>query len=312
MLGTQFFTKPKPKETAILVGSLAVWLLVTAIFIGLRVDHIFLGALIVALFFTHPISKKLLVAFVPFALFGLSYDWMKLYPNYMVNHPVTVELYNFECTLFGITGSDGNILTLNEFFAAHTSTFADVMAGVFYLCWVPVPMAFALWLFFNKQMSVCIRFGWAFLFVNLLGFTLYYILPAAPPWYYFQYGSDVLTESVGSAAGLSRFDEFFGANIFNSIYSRNSNVFAAFPSLHSAYPVVAFIYSLRAKCNIAVRVIFGIIMVGIWWAAVYSQHHYLTDVVAGALLATLGVLVFELLYKKYSKPFDSYAGYVRF
>ena len=65
-----------------------------------------------------------------------------------------------------------------------------------------------------------------------------------------------------------------GLTIFQGLYGRNANVFAAVPSLHSAYMVVALFYSFRARCYNWLRAIFAIIMVGIWFTAVYSGHHY--------------------------------------
>ena len=93
---------------------------------------------------------------------------------------------------------------------------------------------------------------------------------------------------MGSTAGLARFDAFWGVHIFQGIYAKNANVFAAMPSLHSAYPVVVLYYSLRNKSGIF-NVFFTIIMVGIWFAAVYTSHHYLLDVLAGISVASTGI-----------------------
>ncbi len=39
-------------------------------------------------------------------------------------------------------------------------------------------------------------------------------------------------------------------------------------------------------------------MLGIWFSAVYSGHHYIIDVLAGVILAILGLFTFEKLTKK--------------
>ena len=88
-----------------------------------------------------------------------------------------------------------------------------------------------------------------FLLVNLIGFAGYYIHPAAPPWYAINYGFEAILNTPGNTAALGRFDELVGLPIFDSLYSRNSNVFAAIPSLHAAYMVVAFYYALVKKCH---------------------------------------------------------------
>ena len=157
------------------------------------------------------------------------------------------------------------MLTPNEFFALHTNRFLDILGGVFYLCWVPVPIAFGLWLYFRHRESEYLHFSLVFLFVNFIGFAGYYIHPAAPPWYVAKYGFDFIAGTPGDVAGLGGFDEFTGLGIFNGLYGRNSNVFAAVPSLHSAYTLVAFIYSLRGRNPLWIRIALGVITLGIWF-----------------------------------------------
>lgn len=125
---------PSARQALACVGALAVWLAVTALFIGFRPEHIFMAIVIAALFFATPGTRRLIVALIPFALFGISYDWMNLCPNYMVN-PIDVSgLYNTEKSIFGIAVSESLTLTPNEFFAMHTSRLMDFMAA----CVLPV------------------------------------------------------------------------------------------------------------------------------------------------------------------------------
>lgn len=138
-----------------------------------------------------------------------------------------------------------------------------------------------------------LHFALVFLLVNLIGFAIYYIHPAAPPWYVAKYGFDFIQGTPGDVAGLGRFDQMTGIGIFDGLYARNSNVFAAIPSLHSSYMLIAFIYSLKARCANWTRVLFAFITIGIWFTAVYSSHHYLIDVMLGIATAIVGTLLFE-------------------
>lgn len=290
--------RPTNRELLTLFLCLGIWLVVTALFVGIRPEHPLLIALIAVLFCAHPQTKKLVIALLPFILFAVSYDWMNIVPNYEVN-PIDVQgLYEAEKSLFGITTAAGTV-TPNEYFAEHHCAFMDFWAGFFYLCWVPVPILFGLSLYFMKQRNLYLRFAIVFLFVNLIGFAGYYIHPAAPPWYVMKYGFEPILNTPGDVAGLGRFDEMTGLGIFDSLYSRNSNVFAAVPSLHSAYMVIAFYYSLKAKYPNFLRVIFGIIMFGIWFTAVYSAHHYIIDAILGASCAVLGIFIFEKILMKW-------------
>ena len=304
--------RPTNRELLTLFLSLGIWLVVTALFVGIRPEHPLLIALIAVLFCAHPQTKKLVIALLPFILFAVSYDWMNIVPNYKVN-PIDVQgLYEAEKSLFGITTAAGTV-TPNEYFAEHHCAFMDFWAGFFYLCWVPVPILFGLSLYFMKQRNLYLRFAIVFLFVNLIGFAGYYIHPAAPPWYVMKYGFEPILNTPGDVAGLGRFDEMTGLGIFDSLYSRNSNVFAAVPSLHSAYMVIAFYYSLKAKYPNFLRVIFGIIMLGIWFTAVYSAHHYIIDAILGASCAVLGIFIFEKILMKwgtFNRFITKYTAYI--
>lgn len=306
------FTLPSTKEAAIVIILSALFLSLTALFIGLRPEHLFMVGLYLLLFFASTVTRKLAVALLPFALFGISYDWMRIYPNYEAN-PIDVEnLYNLEKSLFGIQ-VDGNLITPCEYFAMHYCQIADFFAGIFYLCWVPVPIAFGVWLYLKGYRNLYLRFSMVFLFVNLIGFAGYYIHPAAPPWYAINYGFEPILNTPGNVAGLGRFDELTGLTIFNSIYGRNANVFAAVPSLHSAYMVVAVCYAIMNKCNKFIIALFTIIMVGIWWTAVYSSHHYIIDVLLGIGCSVLGIILFEKGLMKtqwFSQFFNKYAKYI--
>jgi len=283
---------PTWREANVFAAVQFFWIAVTALFLELRPEHWLMLVLMSAMFFLTQPSRKLLVALVPFALFGISYDWMNLCHNYEVNTVDIEGIYNAEKSLFGIATAAG-ILTPNEFFAQFDSAVVDFLCGLFYLCWVPVPIAFGLWLYFRKQRAVYLHFAIVFLLVNLIGFTFYYIHPAAPPWYYAKYGAEFLTTVPGDVAGLGGFDDMTGLGIFNGLYARNSNIFAAVPSLHSAYVPVALFYSFKAKCPGWMRVTLAVIACGIWFTAVYTSHHYVIDVLLGIACAAVGIALFE-------------------
>lgn len=283
---------PSLRETAWCVAGLAVWLLVTALFIGFRPEHIVMAVVIGGLFYLAEPTRKLMVALLPFVVFGISYDWMNLLPNYEVN-PVDVQgLYETEKSLFGISTATGT-LTPNEFFGLHHCALMDFMAGVFYLCWVPLPIFYGLWVYFSGRSYDYLRLALVFLLVNLIGFGLYYVHPAAPPWYVAYHGFEAVPGTPGEVAGLGRFDDMTGLTVFHGLYARNANVFAAMPSLHSAYTFVAFIYSCIIGSSRIWKTILGIVTLGIWFTAVYTSHHYILDVCGGICCAIVGVLVFE-------------------
>ena len=117
----------------------------------------------------------------------------------------------------------------------------------------------------------------------------------------------------GDVAGLGRFDEMTGLGIFNALYARNSNVFAALPSLHSAYTLVALIYALRYKTPAAWRVALAVITAGIWFTAVYTSHHYIIDVLGGIACAIIGYAIFEYALMRipaFSRFIGNYVSFI--
>ncbi|MCD8292137.1 MAG: phosphatase PAP2 family protein [Prevotellaceae bacterium] len=303
---------PSKKETIWVVTLLVLYLLLTGLFIGLRSDHFIVTALFLALFFANGTTRKLAVALLPFILFAISYDWMRLYPNYRAN-PIDVEgLYRAEKSLFGIAAG-GDILTPSEYFARHHCAVADLFAGFFYLCWVPVPVLFGLGLYLKGRRELYLRFAMVFLWVNLIGFAGYYIHPAAPPWYAMNYGFEPVLNTPGNTAGLGRFDLMTGLHVFEGIYGRNANVFAAVPSLHAAYMLITTVYALMGRCKRWLILLFALITLGIWGTAVYSGHHYIIDVLLGIGCALVGILLFEqgwMRWPAFRRFFERYTRYI--
>jgi membrane-associated phospholipid phosphatase len=208
--------------------------------------------------------------------------------------------------LFGVH-FNGLLLTPNEYWRLNGTTFLDVVGGIFYLCWIPVPLAFAVFLFF-KSRNQFLHFSLTFVLVNLLGFVIYYIYPAAPPWYVAYHGFAFDAATPGNSAGLDKFDHFFHLAIFKSLYAKGSNVFAAMPSLHSSYPVIVLYYGLKNRLGF-INILFTIVMIGIWFTAVYAGHHYILDVLTGVVCAIVGIVAFNLLtmakwFSKFLQKFE--------
>lgn len=252
---------------------------------------IYIIALYVVLVAVKP-TRKLALALAPWLVFACSYDCMRLLPNYEVN-PIDVRpLYDAEKALFGI-GAGAARLIPGEYFAAHHCAAADFMAGLFYLCWVPVPLGFAIYLYIRGDRKSYLRFSLAFLFVNLLGFCGYYIHPAAPPWYAMHYGFEPVLNTPGNVAGLGRFDAMMGLGVFHALYGKNANVFAAVPSLHAAYMLITTVYAVVSRQRKVTVAVFAFICMGIWWTAVYTGHHYIIDVLLGIATTIVGIAVLE-------------------
>ena len=293
------YIKSPSRVTIFVILFSTLYLAGVAVLTNVKVEHWVIIGMYNLCYFMNPKTRKIILAFTIFVVFAMLYDLMKLYPNYLMNHVDISSLYHFEKKIFGFSYHN-QLVTPNEFFATHNNTFLDILTGLFYINWIPVPMAFSLWLYIRNK-ELFLHFSLTFFLVNVIGFCIYYIHPAAPPWYVSLYGFELHMNVPGNTAGLARFDEFFKIPVFNSIYARNSNVFAAMPSLHCAYPVVVLFYALKSKMSWWVNGALGVFMAGIWFSAVYSGHHYVTDVIAGIFCAGLGILLFQKILLKMPK-----------
>ncbi|WP_158828480.1 phosphatase PAP2 family protein [Mucilaginibacter lacusdianchii] len=290
---------PVNLKSALIVVLVCIAYLVASYFlVGFKTDQLVLTGIFCTAYFLSSITRKFILGFSIFIVYWIIFDYMKAFPNYNYNPVSIANLYHAEKYLFGLNAGT-MVLTPNEYWWLHHVSFLDVITGIFYLCWIPVPLAFAGYLFFTNRHQF-LRFSLTFVTVNLLGFVVYYVYPAAPPWYVHFNGFQFHAGTPGNTAGLARFDAFFKINVFKSIYAKGSNVFAAMPSLHSSYPVIVLYYGLKNRLGI-INIFFATVMVGIWFAAVYTSHHYMLDVLAGIVCAIMGIVIFNLISTRY-KP----------
>ncbi|MCF6171105.1 MAG: phosphatase PAP2 family protein [Bacteroidales bacterium] len=286
------FTKKNITINTLLVLVYLLWNFVIG---EIRSEHYFLVVLWLSAFYVSDTSRRFILAFSIFILFWIIYDSMRILPNYEVSTPHIQEPYAFEKSIFGIHYK-GSLLTPNEYFSIVNNQFLDFLSGFFYINWMPIPIGFGVYLYLTDK-SLFIKYALVFLFVNLLGFIIYYLYPAAPPWYVALYGFDLHIGVPGNRAGLARFDELVGIPVFENIYNKNANVLAAIPSLHAAYPVVVLFYAAKKKMKLWIKILFTLFMLGIWFSAVYSGHHYIIDVLMGVMLALMTLFLFDRILK---------------
>ncbi|HVS96369.1 MAG TPA: phosphatase PAP2 family protein [Puia sp.] len=279
------------RNVLVVSGFSLLYLSVSAWLIGYRNDELFLALLFNALFYLSGPTRRFILGFTPFIVFWVLFDSMKAFPNYLYHAVHIGDVYALEKQLFGINGQ-----TPNEYWLVHHRVSLDIAGGFFYLCWMPLPLAFAGYLFY-KDKVVFFRFALSFLLVNLIGFVIYYAFPAAPPWYVEQYGFVFHPHTRGNTAGLGRWDSYFHVSVFSALYAKSSNVFAAMPSLHASYPLIVLSYGVRCRLRWW-NALFALIMAGIWFTAVYASHHYVLDVVAGILCGLAGISLFDYAYAK--------------
>jgi membrane-associated phospholipid phosphatase len=234
-----------------------------------------------------PVRLRVAAAFLgqlaPIFAAGLLYEALRGLFQYRGTVHVG-DLFEYEARLFSINTAEGP-RALSEVVSRHTNPWLDLICGITYFLFLAEVVGVASFLFVRARPKT-LHLSVGFLVVNLLGWAIWFVYPAAPPWYVDTYGTGpALLDVVSSPAGLTRLDTWLGLPLATEFYAQSANVFGAVPSLHVAYAVlVAWVsYSVGGWLRV-VTIAFAI---GMAFSAIYLRHHYLIDVVAGALLALL-------------------------
>ncbi len=267
----------------------------------LRSDHWLIGALVIGLNLAGGPTKRILIYLAPFVLTGVVYDSQRYWGDFVRGRIRIEEPYNFDKFFFGIQTASG-VLTPNEWFQLHTHWLLDLYTGFFYLTFIFIYMAMNAWYNFglerfrkNFNSTAAMQMGWAFFWVNVIGYSTYYWYPAAPPWYVAIYGlGPVNMTALPNPAGCVRFDQLLGTNFFGEMYGRSADVFGAIPSLHIAYPLQAIFFAFRFNSLKIFSIVFYLTMC---FSAVYLNHHYILDILWGSAYA-IGVLWAMGFFKK--------------
>jgi membrane-associated phospholipid phosphatase len=226
---------------------------------------------------------------IPFIGLFLAYELMR---GYAGNFGASVHVADFiAIDRFLFLGHLPTQVLQDLFHPATGTDLLAIVATIFYFLHFPLPLAvgFFLWL---RRRRVYYDFVAAIIILSMAGFVTYLLLPVGPPWYAAQHG--FLPGPNGAPAisylkptafdEIARFFGFQGNYLYSyTIYDISPNDVAAFPSLHAAYPTLAFLFARRAFGRI------GYLMIGyaacVWFAVIYLGDHYLVDVLGGILYA---------------------------
>src|SRR5436305_9944569 len=118
----------------------------------------------------------------------------------------------------------------------------------------------------------------------LLAFVTYLFWPSAPPWYQVQGVVKVIDATVHGLWG----DQYYVSQLYHSF---NPNKFAAFPSLHAAFPALAAVYAWRRYRALGVGLVVWTTCVGL--SIVYLGEHYVVDALAGFVYVAVATLLVE-------------------
>ena len=142
---------------------------------------------------------------------------------------------------------------------------------------LPLVVAFTFWML---ERRLFYRYLLALMLMSFAAFVCYVLIPVAPPRFAGSFGPPLAVEDIAR----STFTQLHFAPVTTWLYgSISGNPVAAFPSLHSAYPLLAYFFA-RSRWPRA-SLILLLWAAAIWFSVVYLGHHYVIDVVAGIAFA---------------------------
>jgi len=223
---------------------------------------------------------------LPFITVFISYEIMFGIVGAISQYNLHAGPYNFEMQLFGQIPS----LVLQQ---TIRMPILDYMGAFFYSLhfFAPTIFAFILWKVSPKNYwKYTVAFGIC-TYGALITFLFY---PVAPPWIAVPNVIRILTGSVDASLGIPVYKTLFDF--------LSPNLYAAFPSMHSALPLLISLFAIKIWKKKALPVL--IFPVGVWFSAVYLGEHYVVDVLGGIAYAVVAFVAVEKILPLLSKKID--------
>lgn len=220
-------------------------------------------------------ARQYLKEFTPFLVLLLSYEALQGVAGSIAASHSLFSLYNIDFSLWG-TNLTGDIQTM-----FYSATLTDVTTFLYSLHFPMVAVA-AILLWYSSK-AYYKKYVYALLFSSYFSLLIFLVMPTAPPWY-----AGAATNLVQHPQSSSIMTGFF-ASVNTLTSSIESDKFAAFPSLHTAYALLFAYYITRA------RKVYGLIVIpisaGVLFSTLYLGQHYLIDLIGGGLVSAAAILI---------------------
>ena len=265
----------------LLIGSLAYLAVIFGVMlwrgISIEPEWVLLALLVIAMALGRGLA--FLADWGPFLLLFFAYEAMRGFASKTGFAPH--DLSGLERTVFG--GTLPTLTLQHAFYHPGVVGPQDLIAMFLYFMHFPLPIlvGFVFWLNSREHYR---RFIAALLLMCFLAFVTYLFWPSAPPWWQVSDVYKVIDRTVQLLWG----NQYFVSGIYHSF---NPNRFAAFPSLHAAFPALAAVYAWRRYRPLSIVLI--VWSIAVLLAIVYLGEHYVVDALAGYAYVAAATLLVE-------------------
>jgi membrane-associated phospholipid phosphatase len=159
------------------------------------------------------------------------------------------------------------------------------MGSLVYATHFLLPIALGAWLW-SRDRDAFRRFGLTLIVLCGLAFATYVVAPTTPPWLAQPSVVRHLIEETIQRSGVP--------SSLIWLYSHHDyNLYAAFPSLHAGFPVVAAAAAWRQSHKAGI--VLWVWAVIVWVVVVYLGEHYVADVLGGIVYAAIAIAIVRAL-----------------
>ena len=275
----------------ILIGSILYLVLIFGVMlwrgISIEPEWVVLALLVIAIALGR--GRTFVADWGPFLILFFAYEAMRGFAAKTGFAPH--DLSGMEHAVFGSVLP--TVALQHAFYNPNAIGVQDLAAMFFYFMHFPLPIVVG-FIFWVRSRDHYRRFIGALLLMALLAFVTYLFWPSAPPWW--QYGPasgysgpdtvhKILNETVDKLWG----NRYVVTPLYTSL---NPNQFAAFPSLHAAFPMLAAVYAWsRYRWLSAILIAWSAAVV---LSIVYLGEHYVVDALDGLLYVAVATAIVEL------------------
>ena len=277
-------TKPAParRPRLLLIGSVVYLALIFGVMLwqGVSIEPEWVALVLLVIAVALGRGRTFIADWTPFLLLFFAYEAMRGFAAKTNFAPH--DLSGMERWLF--VGTIPTLTLQHDFYHPGVVGLQDVVALFFYFMHfvLPIVVGFVFWVTSREYYW---RFVAALLLMCFMAFVTYLFWPSAPPWYQLH---DVVKINDQTVHAL------WGYTLVSPLYhSFNSNPFAAFPSLHAAFPMLAAVYAWQRYKLLALGLV-------LWSAAVfisivYLGEHYVVDALVSILYVAAATIVVEVV-----------------
>ena len=230
-------------------------------------------------------GRSFVIDWLPFLVLFFAYEAMRGFASKTGFPPH--DLSGFERALFG--GTIPTLVLQHAFYHPGVVSWQDVAAMFFYFMHFPLPIVVGFFFWVNSREHYR-RFVAALLLMCFIAFATYLFWPSAPPWYQL---SDQVVKINNKTVEALWDSQYFVSDIYHSF---NPNQFAAFPSLHAAFPALAAVYAWSRYRALSIGLIAWTLAVGV--SIVYLGEHYVVDALDGFVYVAVAVAIVEVVSKR--------------